>query len=224
MFRRLFVFSLFGKHREDGTHITRIRDDGNRNSFRSAGYQPHIDAVRHPRLCCKPMSVSTVILTDWRLVDCSVIRLTFGMKLEELIMETGRTTSIPVGHFRKEQADGGHATADPRWWCMRCSEWLGVVLCAGHNIARSGVVLNVLTMWPVYKYEWSSRGYVTGLKITTRSGPRMWLSLRLVSGLYSYSFRSVSFSLRILCHSHRKLVWFGAYFSGFSRLKWCVRL
>lgn len=41
-----------------------------------------------------------------RLVDCSVIGLTFGMKLEELIMDTGRTTSIPVGHFRKEQAGG----------------------------------------------------------------------------------------------------------------------
>jgi hypothetical protein len=54
-----------------------------------------------------------------RLVDCSVIGLAFGMKLEELIMDTGRTTSIPVGHFRKEQAGGGHAAADPRWWCMR---------------------------------------------------------------------------------------------------------
>lgn len=105
-------------------------------------------------------------------------------------------------------------------------EWLCVV----SGLAWSYVLVTILCdlvlfwMWRVYRYEWSSRGYFTGLRIITRSGPRVWLSLRLVSGLYVYSFCSVNFTSRILCHSCQKIVWFITNFSGFSRLKWRVRM
>lgn len=140
-------------------------------------------------------------------------------------MDTGRTTSIPVGHFRKEQADGGHAAADPRWWCMRCSEWLGVrgALCWSKYCAmwcHSKCPNNVtcVQIWMVVTRV------CYGVEDHHKKRTKGVATLRLVSGLYFYSFRSVSFSSHILCHSCPKIVWFVTYFSGCWCLKWCVRL
>jgi hypothetical protein len=91
VFRRLFsspslwvrvVFSLIGVHREDGTLITRIRDDGITDSFRNVGYQHHIDTASHRRLRCEPICLSTVntyglkgvggLLVDFLIVHLSV--------------------------------------------------------------------------------------------------------------------------------------------------------
>jgi hypothetical protein len=160
--------------------------------------------------------------------DCSFIGLAFGMKLEELIMDSGRTTSIPVVHFRKEQAGGGHAAADSRW-CMHyanvCVLWAAwreaVILLKGaghfdlsqycaiqyHSEGPSNV--SCVEVWMAFTRV--CHGVEDHHKKRTKGVVVAEVGFRSLF----YSFYSFSFSLRIFCHPCHKIVWFVTYFTVF---------